>query len=275
MTREIRAGRAIEMALEIAASPEAVWNALTNPAELTRWFPLEAQVTPDVGGRIRWSWGEPIVSEAGIGAWEPGKRLVLIEQVNLGDHATPEEGRKPSGRLMEFTLEGRGGSTTLRLVHSGFGDDADWENELYDGVLRGWTFELRALRHYLEAHPGETRLVSWVRHPFHGSLEETWAALMSPRVCLAAGAIAGLKEGDRYRIAAATGDVFEGAVLVHVPGKQFSATVENTNDGLVRFELEHVGKSREVTVWLSAYGVPEGDVRAFGDRWKALLESVL
>jgi uncharacterized protein YndB with AHSA1/START domain len=274
MTKTIPIGRRIEVALEIPASVEAVWKALTDPAELVRWFPLEADVTPGVGGRVRWSWAESSVSEAGIEAWEPGKRLVLSEQVNLGDHATPEEGRQASGRVMEFTLERREGKTVLRLVHSGFGADADWENELYDGVQRGWTFELRALRHYLGAHAGRPRLVSWVRHPFRSSLEDAWHTLMSPRACLAAGSIEGLREGDPYAISAATGDRFEGVVLVHIPGKQFSGTVRNMNDALIRFELEHIDKSREVTVWLSTYGVPEADVRAFEDRWRALLPSV-
>jgi uncharacterized protein YndB with AHSA1/START domain len=275
MTKETRAGRIIETVVEIAASPDAVWKALTDPVELTRWFPLEAQVSPGAGGRIRWSWGDPIVSEASIEDWEPPKRLVLVEQTALGDHVTPEESRNAPGRVMEFTLEARAGKTVLRLVHSGFGGDADWENELYDGVLRGWTFELRALRHYLEVHPRERRHVAWVRHPFGGSADETWRLLMSPRAFLAAGSIDGLREGDRYRVGTATGDVFEGTVAVHIPGKQFSGTVRNMNDALLRVELEHVGPNRDVTVWLSAYGLPEADVRAFGDRWTALLAKVL
>src|SRR5512134_330311 len=130
MTNTMKAGKTIDTVLEIAASPDAVWRALTDPVELTRWFPLEAQVTPGVGGRIRWSWGEPIVSEASIETWEPTRRLRLIEQTNLGDHVTPEEGRLP-GRVLEFTLEPREGKTILRLVHSGFGDEAEWENELF------------------------------------------------------------------------------------------------------------------------------------------------
>jgi uncharacterized protein YndB with AHSA1/START domain len=278
MSRDIKAestpAHSIDTTLEIAASPDAVWRALTDPAELTRWFPLEAQVTPGVGGRIRWSWGPPIESLATIEGWEPGRRLLLVEQTALGDHVTPEERRQAPGRVIEVTLSAREGRTVLRLVHSGFGTDADWENELYDGVLRGWTFELRALRHYVERHPGERRLVAWVHHPFPGSLEETWSTLMSRRAFLAAGSIGDLKEGDSYRVGAATGDVFEGTVLVHVPGKQFSGTVRNMNDALVRLELEHVGSNRDVTVWLSAYGVPEAEVRAFHDRWTALLSSL-
>jgi uncharacterized protein YndB with AHSA1/START domain len=267
--------RAIHIAVEIDASPDAVWNALTDPAELTRWFPLDASVTPGPGGRVRWSWGDPIVAESTIEAWEPGRRLVLHEQTVLGEHVSPGERATAPDRVMEFVLEAREGRTVLRLVHSGFSSDADWENELHDGVMRGWTFELRALKHYLEVHPGARRRVAWVHQPFAGSLEDTWTALFSPRAFLAAGSIDGLGEGSRYRIGTVTGDVFEGRVLVHIPGVQFSATVANMNEGILRVELEHVRKNRDVTVWLSTYGMPDADVKAFGERWERVLRDVL
>ena len=42
--------------IELHASPEAVWKALTDAAELVRWFPLEARVEPGEGGSIFMSW---------------------------------------------------------------------------------------------------------------------------------------------------------------------------------------------------------------------------
>ncbi len=275
MTDVPAGGRAIHIAVQIAASPDTVWQALTDPAELVRWFPLEAAVTPGPGGHVRWSWGEPIVAESTIRAWEPGKRLVLVEQIMLGDHVSAADKAATAGRVMEFTLESREGKTTLRLVHSGFSAGADWENELHDGVLRGWTFELRALRHYLEVHRGERRRVAWVHHPFTVPLDAAWKTLFSPRAFLAAGSIDGLGEGSHYRIGAVTGDVFEGRVLVNIPGVQFSATVANMNDGVLRVEFEHVGRNRDVTVWLSTYGVPDADVQAFGARWEKILGEIV
>ena len=35
---------------------EAVWAALTDPAELIRWFPLEAEASPGIGGEIVMRW---------------------------------------------------------------------------------------------------------------------------------------------------------------------------------------------------------------------------
>ncbi len=48
--------RAVEREIEIDAPVGAVWKALTDAEELTRWFPLNAGVTPGVGGSVWMSW---------------------------------------------------------------------------------------------------------------------------------------------------------------------------------------------------------------------------
>jgi uncharacterized protein YndB with AHSA1/START domain len=39
------------MSIDINATPENVWRALTGAGELMRWFPLQARVTPGTGGQ--------------------------------------------------------------------------------------------------------------------------------------------------------------------------------------------------------------------------------
>jgi uncharacterized protein YndB with AHSA1/START domain len=51
------AARKIEKEIELNAPAERVWQMLTDPQELARWFPLEAQVAPGEGGKISLSWG--------------------------------------------------------------------------------------------------------------------------------------------------------------------------------------------------------------------------
>lgn len=273
--------RSIETQLEIAAPIEAVWKALTDPAELVRWFPLEAQVVPGPGGSIRWSWGEPIVADSRIEIWEPNRRLRAVEMTALADHLSkPEETEKldapaARARVLDFTLESRGGKTLLRLVHSGFTSGSDWEDEIYSGVFHGWQFELRSLKHYLEHHRGENRIVAWARAECALSYADTWKRLMRPGGLLSNGSLEGLKEGDRYSVRAATGDTLAGIVHINHPDRQFSGTVENRNNGLFRIELTPHSAAREVTVWLSAYGVPRTEVVAFEERWNKLLKQVL
>jgi uncharacterized protein YndB with AHSA1/START domain len=49
---EAKKERRVEREIEINAVVEDVWKALTDANELARWFPLEARVTPGVGGKI-------------------------------------------------------------------------------------------------------------------------------------------------------------------------------------------------------------------------------
>ena len=49
-------GRTIEKTLEIVAPVDAVWEALTDPDALVRWFPLDARVRPGPEGSIWMSW---------------------------------------------------------------------------------------------------------------------------------------------------------------------------------------------------------------------------
>ena len=67
--------RSLEVTLDIAASPEHVWKALTDAEELTRWFPLESDVQPGQGGKITLGWGPDLHGECPIRAWEPNKHL--------------------------------------------------------------------------------------------------------------------------------------------------------------------------------------------------------
>jgi uncharacterized protein YndB with AHSA1/START domain len=55
--------RKLEAKVEIAAPAEAVWQALTDTTEVTRWFPLEAGTNPD--GTVWIAWARSFVSAAG------------------------------------------------------------------------------------------------------------------------------------------------------------------------------------------------------------------
>jgi hypothetical protein len=134
--------------------------------------------------------------------------------------------------------------------------------------------ELRALRHYLERHPGKPRSVAWTRLQITPSFEEAWKRLASPEGLLRQGSLENLREGDRYEIEAATGDTFEGVVQVLRPPRDFSATVENLNQALLRVHLEELLGVRQVWFWLSTYGLPQAEVDAFRGRWHGLLRSL-
>jgi len=263
--------RTVETQIEINAPVEAVWKALTEAEEITRWFAPEARVQPGVGGHIWMSWGAPWEGENKIEIWEPNRHLRTT-----WPFAPPQaEGEAaPVPLTVDYYLESRGGKTVLRLVHSGFGYGAGWDEE-FDGVRRGWGYELRSLRFYLERHRGTPRRVAWVRHRVYLSPEEAWKRLMSPEGLLTQGAIAGLKEGDAYSVTAATGDTFRGKVLANNPPLDFGGSAENLGDALFRLGNENSGDGgREIWFWLGAYGRPAAEMEALQARWAAHLQKL-
>lgn len=269
--------RTIEREFEIQAPVEAVWKALTDAEELTRWFPMDANVEPGVGGVIRKSWRGEEAGEWPIEIWEPNKHLKFVWEAGGQDPAGDEQESageaKPMPTAVDYFLEGRGGSTVLRLVHSGFSADANW-NEMFDGFSRGWSFELRGLRHYLENHLGTPRMVAWARHKLGISLNEAWDRLTGSDGLARTGTLDGKKAGERYEITTAAGDKLEGTVYIIEPPKDFCGTVDNMNRSLLRIHND-MGCGSDATpqasLWLSCYGITQEEVDGFERRYGRLL----
>jgi uncharacterized protein YndB with AHSA1/START domain len=227
--------RAFEMALDIAASPDDVWRALTDPKELVRWFPVEARVTPGPGGSMVWSWGESWDWESRIAAWEPGRLLRLVQEDARPYDAQGrplEPGQAEPVRIaMEFTLETRQGKTRLRLVHSGFGRGAAWDDEL-EGITEGWQAELASLRHYLERHHGRDRVFELTSLSTSLSREEAWTRLIGP------GGFrftpADPKTGQGYEVMVPGGERLSGTVALHLTRQTLAGTVRELGDGWFR-----------------------------------------
>ena len=176
--------RAFRMSLDIEAPADAVWRALTDAEELARWFPNSARVTPGAGGAMVWSWDKMWDWETRIDAWEPGRLLRLVQHdarpYDIQGRQLPPGEVEPASIAIEFTLETQQGKTRLRLVHSGFGHGAAWDDEV-EGITEGWQAELRSLRHYLQRQRGRDRnlQVAWLTTGL--SRQAAWARLLGPR----------------------------------------------------------------------------------------------
>ncbi|WP_405894737.1 SRPBCC domain-containing protein [Streptomyces sp. NBC_01527] len=128
----------------LPASPEEVWEAIATGPGIDSWFMGRNEVEPREGGAAAMDIGGNR-QEAQVTAYEPGKRFAT------------RTGTDDDGRFMafEYLIEGRdGGSTVLRIVHSGMLGD-NWQDE-YDALRRGWPFHLHTLREYLAHFPGRT-----------------------------------------------------------------------------------------------------------------------
>lgn len=263
--------RTFDMSLEIDAPVDAVWNALTDAAELCNWFPLEARVKPGEGGSIFISWGSVCEGEAPITLWKPNQRFQWTEQF------TPNGRAAPVPVTIDFTLDAAGGKTVLRLVQSGFGRGESWDG-YYDSISRGWNLVIRGLRHYLHHHLGQKREVIWVRRRITQSPDDVAKLIIGPKGRVLGGTIGGLTEGDAYRL-----DVLGGSALDHLEGELrvnglprfFGATVTNLNNAYLCYQTECIGEQMEMWLLLSTYGV-ERTVRERIEReWTAAIDKAL
>lgn len=272
--------RSVEAEIEIDASVEEVWRAFTDAQELVRWFPLEAEVEPGQGGTIALFWGEDFVGRHRIEVWDPPHHLVTVCDADP-KHGEAAPGLDPSTEpsdervrlAVDYRLESRGGKTVVRLVHSGFLTTADWDDE-YDGVRRGWGFELFGLREYLEHHRGKARTVAWARALVDLPEETIWERLTSQKGLVAEGALARLNSGDPYFFRTVHGDSFRGITRALNPPKEFYGTVENLSHAIFRVNIFGFRGVRDIQVWLSAYDLPRKEVDALRLHWQGMLKEL-
>lgn len=267
--------QSLEAELTIDAPADAVWKALTDAEELMRWFPFQAKVEPGAGGTIWMSWDGSFEDSQPIQAWEPERRLVT------GWPLPTPPGEKPAPpTVVEYRLEARGSSTRLRLVHSGFPTGDDWD-DIFESHRRGWSYELRSLRHYLEHHRGRSRRIAKVRRSVE-PLDEaaTWALLWSVR---------GLgperpPERGPYVLDLPSGHRLEGRVMICQPPTDLGATVRaidgvaGSESSLLRISIEAwcgPGGPTELSMWLATWGARADDVTAIQDRWETMVDRML
>ena len=136
----------------VRATPDQVWEAIASSTGMDGWFMGENEVEPRLGGAVRTRLPGFTMSSS-ITTFEPPQRFVT---------ASPEG---DDGRLdvFSFEIEGRGGGTTLiRLVHSGFLPGDDWEGE-YDALQNGDPAYLAKLAEYVEHFRGRqaTPITLW------------------------------------------------------------------------------------------------------------------
>lgn len=244
--------RVVDQTIQIEAPVEAVWAALTDADELTRWFPLDATVTPGAGGSIWMSWGEMYEGEAAIEVWKPGKHL-RARFPAVGSRAL----------ATDYYLKGRGGRTVLRVVTSGFGTGEAWDGE-YDGVRFGWAFELQGLRHYLERHHGKDRIVARVQRKLETGKADLWGRVVSVDGFFSPQGGSELRAGPYA--ATVGGTHYTGIIHNHTPPTQLVGTIQELNDAIFRIEIESHGPG-DLWFWVATYGIRQDRVRELEKAW--------
>ncbi|HEX7117503.1 MAG TPA: SRPBCC family protein [Longimicrobiales bacterium] len=126
---------------EIRATPEQVWQALTDPAFTERyWYGTRLESEWQTGSRIVFNKprGEP--DEGTVILADPPRKLVFAWQVNWG----PLAGERAS--RVTFTIEPAGDGVKLTLVH----DEFDEGSKVFEALKGGWPGILAGLKKSLE-----------------------------------------------------------------------------------------------------------------------------
>lgn len=269
--------RTFETTIDIAAPAEAVWRAISEADELMRWFPPEARVTPGAGGKVWMSWGHGIEGESTITIWDPPRRLRTSDTRDL-PWSQGEVAGGPVEISVDYFIEARGGTTVLRLVHSGFGRGSAWDNE-FDSISNGWKYELRSLKHYLERHWSRERggeLRTFVYEPATALMgrQEAWDLLTGTGGLTAGGAIRGIEPGQRYAVRTAAGDELSGVVIVNNPPRSFVGTTESLDAGLLRAEVEPGEERCGPFISMSLWGESRNQADHFRRQWRGVLDGL-
>jgi uncharacterized protein YndB with AHSA1/START domain len=260
MTQQSRPSpRQFDTELELSASPEAVWAAISEARENERWFAPRAEVVPGVGGRMLWSWGEAHSWPLEIEVWEPQKHLRARYASQVDDG---RGGQVPI--FVDFHVEGAGGKTKLRLVHSGFGPEASFDQE-YDGISRGWPVELTSLRHYVERHLGQERAVAWSIGKPSSTPDAAWTAL-----CAAIGDLDAARAGERIALRFGPGAAIEGRCL-RTGQREITVDADGLGDGFLRIGVESCTGELQVWLWLALWGRPQDETERFQQAFDALV----
>jgi uncharacterized protein YndB with AHSA1/START domain len=144
--------RSQEIIIEIKATPEEVFRAITEPSEIAKWFAPEARVDPRVGGEYFFSWGPGMEGSTTISAWEPNAHFGTCSErsVTYGGGGKPVDTGIARKIAVDYYIEAAGdGVTRLRLVQSGFGPEAAWDDE-FEAVKSGWKEFFQKLKAILE-----------------------------------------------------------------------------------------------------------------------------
>jgi uncharacterized protein YndB with AHSA1/START domain len=126
--------------MKLNAEPETVFQALSDAAQLVKWFPSKAESDARTGGRLRLEWE---FKETEKNGFQESQYTNVIENELLAYTWDA------SGQATEVTvrLSPDGGGTELALTHMGWEPGMDEAAEMHGQI---WSGYLQNLKMYLE-----------------------------------------------------------------------------------------------------------------------------
>jgi uncharacterized protein YndB with AHSA1/START domain len=144
--------RKTETIIDLKATPEEVFRAVTDPEQIAKWF-AQTRIDPRVGGEYTIIWAPGMETKSVVSAWEPGAHFGKYSDrsVTYGKTGKPVDTGTTRRLVIDYYIEALGeGITRLRLVQSGFGPEDAWNDEI-ESTQTGWADYLKKLKEILEA----------------------------------------------------------------------------------------------------------------------------
>lgn len=145
----------IEKTIELKASVERVWRALTDPVEFGAWFrvKLDGPFAPgrETAGQLLYPGFEHLVWRCRTVEMDPPRLFAFTWHPYAVDPDVDYSKETPT--RVEFRLEPTTGGTRLFLTESGF--EAVPAHRREEAFLRnegGWTIQMENIRAYLDGH---------------------------------------------------------------------------------------------------------------------------
>jgi hypothetical protein len=235
MAKEFR----IEKEIELAATPEQVWDAITTAAGNEAWlWSTPGDLRPEV----------PLVA-----TWEQPEHLV-VRMPAAADGSV---------QAFEYVIEVRkGGTTVLRFVHSGVIGDS-WEGEDPELTGHGWDMYLDTLAQYFLHFAGTSATYVCAEAPESSISTDAWPALLR-----ALGLDGAPAAGERLKLNLPAAEPVEG--VVDYARSTFLGL--RTSDALYRFH-GRMPIGLPIAVAAYVYGRPV-DRDALKEAWTAWLAGV-
>ena len=131
----------IKHQLQIKASPEKVYRALTSTEGLRGWWTLEAKADEQVGGVAEFIFGEQYHNKM---------KIIKLVSNKLVEWECIEGDKEWIETNFVFDLEEKDGDTTLRFIHSNWKEETDF----FASCNYHWGYYLRSLKLYCETGSG-------------------------------------------------------------------------------------------------------------------------
>jgi len=244
--------RYIQVEVEVPGTPEQVWEAIATGPGISSWF-VPAEMESGKDGRperMVLHFGAGMDSAATVMAWDPPRKFAAESSIM---------GPGSPAMATEWTVEARSGGTCIvRVVHSLFATNDDWDNQL-ESVESGWPAYFHLLRMKLTHFPGQPgagiHLLGMSTHPE----ELAWSTL--------AGALnlAGAAKGERRSASPDAAPPFAGTV-------ERSGEAKHPHQLLLRLHEPAPGTAMVCAVNCGGPVMAAVSLYLFGDRAAAIVD---